>query len=120
MEKQIRQIIHETMEPIFEMANIEQELTGLEVLVFASPKMGSHGPRIKFQNGYETRVTSKSNLIPMSISSRPEVLVDVKLKISKKDLNKIKQWIILNKEVLLKYWNQEVNTREFINSIKEI
>ncbi|MBR4804116.1 MAG: hypothetical protein IK032_05715, partial [Bacteroidales bacterium] len=66
-------------EMLFEMANLSQNVTGLDVIVWVqinNPNLtGRHNlPRIKFQNDTGTRVNISSG-IPMSISDTPEVLL---------------------------------------------
>ncbi|MBR5027600.1 MAG: hypothetical protein IKX51_00125, partial [Bacteroidales bacterium] len=103
-------------EMLFEMANLSQNVTGLDVIVWVqinNPNLtGRHNlPRIKFQNDTGTRVNISSG-IPMSISDTPEVLLKGTalntLSLDLKQVNKIKQWVVTNKDVLLKYWNGEM------------
>ena len=89
------------MEKLEEMANLTKEDTGLDYIVWIYPKTNKEGhwARIKVQ-------VDKNNRIPMSISDNPEWKVD-EVSVPSKKGNKIKKWIILNKDILLQYWNSE-------------
>lgn len=104
---------------MWEMANIEQEDTGLSVIVYVSPKNANHGPRIKFVNSYSKRYDG-SKTIPMSIEDSPKILTKFKPEISNKDIELIKKWVVLNKQVLLDYLNFEITTKQMINSIQKV
>lgn len=94
------------VEPLFEFANAPKAITGLPVIIWIQAKIDVQHqlPRIKFQNSYSNKV-EPNNLIPLSISDDPQVLVNTKLNINNDDLNKIKQWVKNNKTLLLQYWN---------------
>ena len=97
-----------------EMSNISRQKTGLDYIVWLFPKTGKekHGARIKIKIDNE--------YVPITISEEPEVKSFVK--IDAKKLNKIKKWIILNKKILLKYWNGkgEVTIDEILGKLKEV
>lgn len=94
---------------LWEMATVAKQKTNLKVLVYISPKQGSHGPRIKFLNDYGNRMIPEK-LVSMTIEDEPRI-IDTKNKIviSQTDLDKLKQWVILNKQVLLDLWNHKFN-----------
>lgn len=107
-------------EQLWEMTNLHPRDTGLPVIVWAdSNRQMKHGLRIKFQNSYSDK-TDSSSLIPMTISENPQIPVQVKLRISNADLQKIRQWIILNKDLLVAYAKEEITTKDFVNSLKTL
>lgn len=73
---------------------------------------------MKFENSYSTKLIPKE-LIPISIDKEnPQILVDgFKLKIKNKDLEKLKDWIKLHYDDLMKVWNYEIDTIEFVQSL---
>ena len=119
IEKEYYQKFVTESQDLFEMANIGQEDTGLSVVVYVSPAQGNHGPRIKFMNDYGNAYDF-DNTIPMTISDDPEIPVSFKQKIKSKDLQLVKQWVILNKDILLDYWNHKITTKQMINSIERV
>lgn len=122
MKSILSQILQEALknEPLNEMSNLMKSDTGLSVIVwFCGETEVEHNlPRIKFQNNYSNKI-QKSELVPMSISDDPEILINIKINIKQKDIDKIKEWVKLNKITLLDYWNYKISTRQalekFIN-----
>ena len=116
-----------TDEMLLEMANISQNTTGLDVIIWVqtnnTQSTGKHNlPRIKFQNNTSTKIQI-NELIPISISDNPKILLknnDLnKIKISQAQINVIKQWIIKNKEILIDYWEEKITTDELFQKLKK-
>ena len=104
---------------LFEMDNVMQGETGLPMNVYISAKNVKHGPRIKVQNNYSTN-TDSYNLFTITISDTPKKIGNTG-EIKKKDIDKVKSWILLNKELLLDYWYKRIeSTRVVLNTIKKI
>lgn len=117
LNNKIKNILNE--DQLWEMANIDQQDTGLAVMVYVSPKNANHGPRIKFMNSYSNGYDSKL-VLPMTIDDKPIIPISFNRKIKQRDINDIKNWIILNKDILLDYWYSKITTKQMINSIKSI
>lgn len=90
---------------MYEMSNILPQRTGLGFILRIMHQTGreKHGARIK--------VKFDNELIPITISTRPEIpkSVNPKPMIPSKDFNLISTWIIINRELLLSYWNNGEN-----------
>lgn len=107
-------------EKLYEMANVKPIRTNLKVIIWAdSGRNLKHAPRIKFQNSYSDHVDG-SSLIPMTISENPEIPVNIKLNIKQKDVEQIRQWVILNKDLLMDYFTEEIDTLEFMQGIRKV
>lgn len=50
----------------------------------------------------------------------PDSQSHIKIKVRAKDIDKVKQWIRLNKDLLLKYWNGTITTTTFIKEFKKL
>lgn len=101
---------------LFEMANLSVDETNLPIVVWISIKPDENHkiPRIKFSNTESTKM-STDNLVPISISDNPVILTkNTILNIPNKKLNKVKQWIILNKDSLMKAWNGDITPTQFV------
>ena len=116
-----------TDEMLLEMANISQNTTGLDVIVWVqtinTQSTGKHNlPRIKFQNNTATK-NQINELIPISISDEPKILLknnDLnKIKISQEQINEVKLWIVKNKEILIDYWEEKITTDELFQKLKK-
>ena len=92
--KKYKPLFESDFDLLTEMSNISKQKTGLDYIVWLFPNTGKekHGERIK--------IKVNNDYVPITISDEPEVKSFVK--IDSKKLNKIKNWIILNKEILVK------------------
>ena len=105
-----------------EMSNFRKRITGLPMNISLQietdeEKHYQHNlPRLKFQNNTADRVTSTSDLIPVSISDNPEVLIDKPYDYTL--FKAVKEFIIKNKEALLQFWNQEIDEFELKDMLK--
>jgi hypothetical protein len=75
-----------------------------------------HGPRIKVMPG--TRVTREGleDAVSVTLTDPPRVLGDLEGKVKKQ----LVEFVTVNREVLLQYWNGEVSTREMLDGLTEI
>jgi len=103
---------------LFEMANIIQEDSGLPMIVYISPKNAAHGPRIKVQKDYSTRVSG--DFFSLTIEADPKIKGEMgEIKIS--DVKLVKKWIKINITLLLDYWTgKERSTKKVLNDLKKI
>lgn len=103
-------------EKMCEMANLRQQSTGLPMIIYVSEKVTMrHGPRIKVQSNHATNL-QKENLVTVTISDSPELFGNL----DNKDFNLVKKFIALNKDILIQYWETEIDTSEFIKKLKKI
>ena len=82
---------------VIDMANLPPKRTGLPYQIWYSAQEPRHKPRIKVDlpDGRNLSIEIESHKVTGPVN-----------KISSSDLNKILEWIDLNKEILLKYWNE--------------
>ena len=98
---------------LLEFANISKRdyntPVGLWVDEAGNLRQNQHGgsPRIKIVNNYEENF---KNLIDVTISDDPQPKNGVK--ISNSDFEKMRQFIIKNKDIFLSRYNNEITTRE--------
>jgi hypothetical protein len=100
----------------FEMANLRPERTGLPFVVFISQKgEAHHDVRVKVARAARVR---PSEMITVAV--RPAVRV-VRGKLDPRDLDLLADWIDLNKDVQIDYWNGVIEyTEDAINAIKPL
>lgn len=100
-------------QPMNEMANAPKRVTGLPVYIWIEAKEPTQHnlPRIKFQNNYSDKI-SRPDLVPLIISDDPYIPIKNwnELKISSKDFERVRQWVIRNKQLLLDYWNDKITS----------
>lgn len=92
----------------FEMANVSKKDTGLPYNIWidsagASRNTKHNIPRIKVDTG--------NDLIPVSISRSPEILVNKKIP----KFLEIQNYIIKYYDVLMSHWNKEITDKQALN-----
>ena len=78
-----------------------------------------HGPRVKFQQDYGKRMNA-DNVASVTISDDPHVVRGHKWSLSSSDFEKAVKFIKQNKAILLKYWRNEILTRELEAGLKKV
>jgi hypothetical protein len=101
---------------LFEMANLRPERTGLPFVVFISQKGGArHDVRVKVAHGAKVRPSEMA-----TVAIRPSVRV-VRGKLDPPDLARLSRWIELNREILVKYWDGDIEyTEDAIGALQPI
>lgn len=100
---------------IFDMSNLRPAKTGLPFQVWYGPKVPAHKPRIIviFPEGKDLSVEIESH----------KVTGDSRI-VSKKDLKLLFEWIDLNKDILLDYWNNaysgSIDSGDVSDAIKKV
>ena len=121
--KHIKEYIDPEIEPtedmLFEMANFGTKTTGLPMIVCVSEKRATHGPRIKVSRSYNHKVLI-GDTFSVSIADKPKVVAGDVGEISTTDLKRVFDWVVLNKEALIKYWNHELLTDELIGVMEKV
>jgi hypothetical protein len=104
-------------EGLFEMANLSPKRTGLPFVVWISPKAGAqHDVRVKVSKGPKV---NPAELI--SVAIRPDVHVVGGGDIDAHDLALLKRWLALNQDVIIKYWDGEIEyTEDAIAALKPV
>jgi hypothetical protein len=104
-------------EGLFEMANLSPKRTGLPFVVWISPKAGApHDVRVKISKGPKVH---PSELI--SVGLRPDVHLVGSGKMTAHDLDLLRKWIALNRDVIVKYWDGEIEyTEDAIAQLKPL
>ena len=104
-------------EALFEMANLSPKRTGLPFVVWISQKAGAqHDVRVKISKGPKVHPSEW-----ISVAVRPDVRVVGGGKMSAHDLDLLRKWIDLNRDVIMKYWDGEIEyTEDAIAALKAI
>lgn len=102
---------------LFEMANLSPKRTGLPFVVWISPKAGApRDVRVKVSKGPRVH---PSELV--SVAVRPSVRVLGEGAMSAQDLSLLRKWIALNRDVIVRYWDGEIEyTEDAIAQLKPL
>lgn len=96
---------------------LNEDDTGLPCIVFVSEKHKGCIPQIRV--GMTARAVIERQDIIFSISDDPIVLCS-NAKFDIYLVDKVREWIRLNEETLIKYWNWELSTFKFMNLLKKV
>ena len=99
-------------EILYEMSNLWPDKTGLKEVIYISSNNTNHGPRIKVFK--DKKPTSKSFTVTFDLEVIGSSFVN------SKELKRIFDFITINKEVLLKHWNYELDSGDTIKQIKKV
>jgi hypothetical protein len=101
---------------LYEMANLDSETTGLPMYIFCSPRGNAkHECRIKVCN-----TKGKMNEDDTFSIDVHTLEIRGECRLSADDLERVKWWIHYNKFDLLDFWKGKINTKKFLNSVKNI
>ena len=101
---------------LFLMSNLTSKYTGLPFVVWISPPGGA-------KHDVEVKVSTSARALPSEMASvaiRPDVHV-VGGSLSPQQLEPLRRWIDLNREVLIKFWDGEIDdSRDALMALKSI
>lgn len=99
----------------YDMANLFPRHTGLPFVVWISSRGGAkHDVRVKVAPGPKARPDEM-----ITVGLRPDVHV-VEGTLSSRDLALVARWIEINRDVLLRYWEEEIDTVDALGELKLI
>ena len=113
-----KKLIIKEMYKLEEMSNLIKRKTGLPVNIWVDDigverNVEHNEPRIKVQNN--TADKRQDDTFELTISKNPYVISGI-CKLSSKNLNKVKDYVIKYYEPLMDYWNQKID----IEDLKDI
>lgn len=102
-----------------EMSNLRNKETGLPMVVWLQPKTRreQHWARIKVSKKYGDKVSE--DLFTITIENEPQVVGDTG-DIKTNDIKKVIEFVKINKDLLLDFWNDEIAVSDLINGIKKV
>ena len=100
----------------FEMANLRPERTGLPFVVFISQKGGArHDVRIKLARAAKVR---PSEMYTVALRPAPRL---IRGRLNTQDFDLVRRWIELNMDVLVDYWNGDIEyTEDALDAIRPL
>jgi hypothetical protein len=104
-------------EDIFHMTNLAPRMTGLPMSVWVSPRGNArHDVRIKVNMTHGRQMSIDNTAV---VALRPVSRVAAG-RLSPEDRRLVYNWIRLNYEAILAYWNEEIETDELIDHLKRL
>jgi hypothetical protein len=101
---------------LFEMANLRPERTGLPFVMSISQRGGAwHDVRVKLARGAKVH---PSDMITVAVRPTPRI---VRGRLNTQEFDLVKLWIELNMDVLVNYWNGDIEyTEDALDAIKPV
>jgi hypothetical protein len=97
---------------LFESANLSPTLTGLPMVVWISERgRARHGARVKVSLVHGRRARPDRTA---SVSVRRTVEIVAGRQLERRDMELVRQWIELNRDAIIAYWNGDLLTDEVI------
>jgi Domain of unknown function (DUF4160) len=102
----------------FDMANLSPTLTGLPMIVWISERgRARHDARVKVSLVHGRRAHPNRTA---SVSVRPTIEIVAGPELDRGDMELVRQWIELNREAIIGYWNGDLLTDEIIGRLKPV
>jgi D-alanyl-D-alanine carboxypeptidase len=102
---------------LFEMANLYPDTTGLPMTVWVSPR-GNARPDVRVKvNMTHGNQTNIANSAVVGVRPTPRVIAG---QLSPADTQAVFQWIALNTDVLVAYWEGQIDTARMIQGLKPL
>lgn len=102
-------------EDLFEMANLYPDSTGLPMTVWVSPRGNArHDIRIKVNMTHGDRMDI-TNTAVVAVRPAPRILAG---QLSQDDARDVFEWVSLNADALVAYWEGQIDTARLIHRLK--
>jgi hypothetical protein len=102
-------------EDIFFMTNLSPRMTGLPMSVWVSPRGNArHDVRIKVNMTHGNHMTIDNTAV-VAVRPMPRVLSG---RLNPGDQRAVSDWIRLNYDAIIAYWDAQLDTGEFIERLK--
>ena len=104
-------------EDLFEMANLYPDTTGLPMTVWVSPRGAArHDVRVKVNMAHGNQM-SIANTAVVSVRPTPRVIAG---QLSPANAPAVFQWVVLNTDVLVAYWDGQIDTARVTQGLKPL
>ena len=102
---------------LFEMANLYPDTTGLPMTVWVSPRGDArHDVRVKVNMAHGNQM-SIANTAVVSVRPTPRVIAG---QLSPANAPAVFQWVVLNTDVLVAYWDGQIDAARMIQELKPL
>jgi hypothetical protein len=110
----------EDLEIGFYLTSVPPDLSGVPVTMFVASRNLEFSPRILLSTNGQLDDVYKGKTVSVSLDKVPTVIEGDESLIPDKVIEKAKIWVTVNYNLLMRHWNYEIDSREFLNEIKKI
>jgi len=118
--KEIKRFIWEEIDPLddlFEMTTINSKRSGVSHYIWAGIRNKQHADRIKITN-HPSKLDWNDSFV-VSVEDNPKIVAGI-CELSTKELKNVFEFVKLNKDLIIKYSNHEMDTEHFLNALKKV
>jgi hypothetical protein len=113
----MQQVRESESDELFEMANLFPRTTGLPMTVWVSPRGNArHDVRVKVNMTHGNQMTI-SNTAVVGVRPTPHVIAG---QLSSSDEQAVFEWVALNADALVEYWEGRIDTVQLGRALKPI
>jgi hypothetical protein len=113
----MQQVREPETDELFEMANLFPRTTGLPMTVWVSPRGNArHDVRVKVNMTHGNQMTI-SNTAVVGVRPTPHVITG---QFSSSDEQAIFEWVALNADALVEYWEGRIDTIQLGQALKRL
>lgn len=99
-------------EDLYLMSNVQPAESGLPFVAYISERQGQHDVRVKLAHKAPNWIAT--------VTVRPTIDVVVG-QLSKNDLDLVRQWVELNRDVIIAHWEGKIpSSRDVLNALKSL
>ncbi len=100
---------------IFFMTNLSPRMSGLPMAIWVSPRGNArHDVRIKVNTTHGNRMTIEDTAV-VAVRPAPRVVAG---RLTPEDRRLVADWVRLNYEAIIGYWDNELDTGQFLDRLK--
>jgi len=104
-------------EDLFEMANLYPDTTGLPMTVWVSPRGNAqHDVRVKVNMTHGNQMNI-ANTAVVAVRPSPRIVTG---QLAPADVQSVFQWVSLNTDALVEYWEGRIDTARLIHSLRPL
>jgi hypothetical protein len=102
---------------LFEIANLYPDTTGLPMTVWVSPRgKACHDVRVKIKLTHGNQMNIGDTAV-VGVRPRPRLIAG---QLSPVDTQAVFRWVALNADVLVAYWEGQIDTARMIHALKPL
>jgi hypothetical protein len=101
---------------LFEMANLYPRTTRLPMTVWVGPRGNARHVRVRVNMTHGNQMNIDNTTV-MSVRPSPHLIAG---QLSPDDGRAVSDWITLNAEAIVAYWNGDIDTLELVQTLKPL
>src|SRR6516162_9660289 len=111
------EIVETEAEDLFEMANLYPDTTGLPMTIWVSPRgKARHDVRVNINMTHGNQMNIADTAV-VGVRPRPRLIAG---QLSPVDTQAVFRWVALNSDVLVAYWEGQIDTARMIHALKPL